>query len=323
VPIERPARYHHALFAVGNPFMRALEMHPALKDLLAALELADLGDHVYEGRGQGALGSHLFGGLVLAQGLAAAHRESPGARANSLHACFLHRGNTCDPIRYGVERLRRSRTFTTYQVVARQGGQAVLQMIVSYHDREAGLRHQIPMDPVGPPAGETYERALLRAMTPDAQRDPAEDAVPFELPVEIRGVATLALFSDEVQPPRAHCWMRVRGALPDDPALHQCLFAYASDYAMMAPVLHPHPLPLTMLRTASLDHALWFHRDFRIDDWVLLELDSPVAADARGIGRGLLYTREGDLVASCVQEGLIRPLVAGETQRREIRELRR
>jgi len=302
--------------------MHALETHPALKRLLEALELADLGERVYEARGEADLGSHLFGGLVLAQGLAAAHRESQRARANSLHAYFLHRGNARDSIRYGVELLRRSRAFATYQVTARQGGEAILRMLVSYHDREEGLRHQIPMDRVGPPSGETFERALLRAMTPDAQRDPAEDAVPFELPVEIRGVAARALFTDEVQPPRAHCWMRMRGALPDDPGLHQCLFAYASDYAIMAPILHPHPLPVTAIQSASLDHAIWFHRDFRMDDWVLFELDSPVAADARGIGRGLLYTRDGELVSSCAQEGLIRTLPAGE-MRREIRRLPR
>jgi acyl-CoA thioesterase len=152
------------------------------------------------------------------------------------------------------------------------------------HVHEEGLQHQIPMDEVEPPSGETYERALLRTMTPDAQRDSAEDAV------------------------------------PDDPALHQCLFAYASDYAIMAPIVQPHPVPITALQSASLDHAIWFHRDFRMDDWLLFELDSPVATGARGIGRGLLYSRDGALVASCVQEGLIRPVAAGEV-RREIREL--
>jgi acyl-CoA thioesterase-2 len=140
--------------------------------------------------------------------------------------------------------------------------------------------------------------------------------------VEIRGSANAALFTDRVEPPRAHCWMRVRGALPDDPALHQCLFAYASDYTIMAPIVQPHPVPITVLQSASLDHAIWFHRDFRMDDWLLFQLDSPVATGARGIGRGLLYARDGTLLASCVQEGLIRPVAAGGV-RREIRELRR
>lgn len=255
---------------------------------------------------------------MLAQALAAAHRERPGCLANSLHAAFLHRGNIADPIRYAVERLRRSRAFTTHQVTARQGGQVILQMTVSHHEPEEGLEHRIPMDAVGPPSGETYERALWRAMTPDAQLDD-DDAIPFELPVEIRGTSSRALFTDQVDPPRAHCWMRVRGALPDDPALHQCVFAYASDYAIMSPILHPHPVRVTALQTASLDHAIWFHDALRMDDWVLFELDSPVAGRARGLGRGLLYTTDGRLVASCVQEALIRALGAGEV-RREMRE---
>lgn len=261
------------------------------------------------------MGTHLFGGLVLAQALAAAQREGDGRLANSLHASFLHRGNTREPIRHGVEVLRRSRAFTTVRVVARQGEQAILQMTVSFHDREAGLEHQIPMDEAGPPSGEPYERALWRAMTPGARDDPADEAVPFELAVEIRGDATDALFSDEVRPPRTRCWMRMRGAPPDDAALHQCLFAYASDYPIMAPMVRPHPARILEIQSASLDHAIWFHRDFRMDDWLLLELDSPVAAGARGVGRGLLYTRDGALVASCVQEGLLRTLAAGQVRR--------
>ena len=126
------------------------------------------------------------------------------------------------------------------------------------------------------------------------------------LPVEIRGVDGIGLFRDEIAPPQARCWMRSRGALPDDPLVHQCLFAYASDYAMMMPVLNPHPLSIPTLRTTSLDHAVWFHRDFRMDDWVLFELDSPVSGGGRGVGRGLLYTRSGELVASSIQEGLLR-----------------
>lgn len=250
------------------------------------------------------LGNHLFGGQVLAQGLVAASRVAGSGTAHSLHAYFLRRGTPREPIRFDVETLRRSRAFRTFQVTASQAGTPILQMSVSHHEPEPGPVHQIPMDDVGPPEGEAYERALLRAMTPEGQGD---EAIPFELPVEIRGVGGLALFSSDVKPPRARCWMRVRGALPDEPQLHQSLFAYASDYAIMAPALHPHPFPVTAIQSASLDHALWFHREFRMDEWLLFELDSPVAVGARGIGRGLLYTRDGTLVASCVQEGLLRP----------------
>jgi acyl-CoA thioesterase-2 len=190
-------------------------------------------------------------------------------------------------------------------VVASQHDTEIFEMGVSYHVEEVGPTHQIPMDEVGPPAGEGYERALLRAMTPAGFED---DATPFELPVEIRGVGGIGLFSSDVNPPQARCWMRLRDGIRDDPVLHQCVFAYASDYAIMVPAMNPHPMPVTALQSASLDHAVWFHRDFRMDEWLLFELDSPIATGARGVGRGLLYTRKGLLVASCVQESLLRPL---------------
>jgi acyl-CoA thioesterase-2 len=280
-------------------------MHPAVERLCAVLELERLDDSSFQGRSTDEMGQHLFGGQVLAQGLAAANHVAEGVLAHSLHAYFLRRGTPQQPIRFEVVELRRSRAFRTCQVTASQPQGPILQMGVSYHRPEQGPEHQIPMDAVGPPQGEAYERALMRAMTPRIQ--PGDDT-PFELPVEIRGVGGLALFSSEVRPPKALCWMRMRGEVPADPALHQCLFAYASDYAIFAPVVHPHPHPITAFQSASLDHAIWFHRPFRMDEWVLFELDSPAAVAARGVGRGLLYTRDGELVASCVQEGLLRPL---------------
>ena len=280
-------------------------MHPALSNLIDALEPIPVGEGVYRARQPNDNGGHLFGGQVLAQALAAANRFVVDGLANSLHAYFLSRGNSHDPIDFGVAELRHSRTFQTVEVTATQAGTRILKLAVSYHATEPGPTHQIPMDDVGPPRGETYERALLRVMTPAGFE---EDAMPFELPVEIRGVGGVGLFNSEINPPQARCWMRMRDVLPDDPGLHQCLFAYSSDYAIMAPALNPHPLPVTSLQSASLDHAIWFHREFKMDEWLLFELDSPVAHGARGIGRGLLYTREGALVATCVQEGLLRPL---------------
>jgi acyl-CoA thioesterase-2 len=285
-------------------------MPPALAELIEALELTPVGEAVYRAGHPYEMGPHLFGGQVLAQALGAANRFVGGGLANSLHAYFLNRGNTRDPIEYAVAELRHSRAFRTVEVTATQAGNRILKLAASYHAFEAGPTHQIPMDDVGPPRGEPYERALLRAMTPEGFED---DTTPFELPVEIRGVGGIGLFNSEINPPQARCWMRVRDELPDDPGLHQCLFAYSSDYAIMAPALNPHPLPVTALQSASLDHSIWFHREFRMDDWLLFELDSPVAHGARGIGRGLLYTREGALVATCVQEGLLRPLRESKT----------
>jgi acyl-CoA thioesterase-2 len=280
-------------------------MHEALQQLLAVLRPEKVAEGVFEAGHPGDAGAHLFGGQVLAQGFCAVGQVLGETPAHSLHATFLRRGNPRDPVRFEVTALRASRSFRTAQLTAVQNGQPILHMVVSQHDEEEGPVHQIPMDAVGPPQGEAYERALLRAMTPRGFED--EDT-PFALPVEIVGVGGVGLFSTDVKPPQARFWLRMRGELPDDPMLHQALFAYASDYAIMAPALNPHPIAVTALQSASLDHAVWFHRPFRVDDWLLFELDSPVANGARGVGRGLLYTRSGELVASCVQEGLLRPL---------------
>ncbi len=251
------------------------------------------------------MGDHLFGGQVLAQALSVAGHEAGGRTAHSTHSYFLTRGDPRLPIRFEVRTLRSSRSFLTLEVGASQNGRPTLQMIVSYHQPEEGLVHQLDPEEIGEPEGETYEKSLFKAMTPKGLD--GED-ISYELPVEIRGVGGLALFSKEVKAARARCWLRTRGALPDDPVLHQCLFAYASDFPIMAPAMHPHPASVIEFLSASLDHAIWFHGDFRMDDWVLFELDSPVMAGARGLGRGLLYTRDGRLVASCTQEALLRPL---------------
>lgn len=282
-------------------------MHEALETLLAALRPRRLDDGEFECRHATPLGiRRLFGGQVLGQALAAAQLFAGGRPAHSLHAHFLRPGDALTPIRLSTTCIRRSRRFETIEVLARQAGEEpILQMIASFHDEEDGPVHQIPMDSVGPPQGESFEESLLRAMTPHGFDDPAE--APFQLPVEIRSVGGIGIFSRDVKPPQARCWLRVREPLPDDPALHQCLFAYASDYAIMAPAVNPHPVSALEMQSASLDHAVWFHRSFRMDEWLLFELDSPVASGARAVGRGLLYTVDGELVASCVQEGLLRP----------------
>ena len=280
-------------------------MHQAVRHLLSILRPEKVAEHSYQGAqaGTGPAG-RLFGGQVLGQGLFAASLELGASLAHSMHASFLQRGVAAEPVHYEVSELRRSRSFRTVQVTATQKDASLLQMIVSHHVAEEGLNHQIPMDAVGPPQGEAYEQALLKVMTPGGFDDAQTT---FSLPVEIRGVGGVGLFSTDPKPPQGRYWMRMRDRVPDDPPLHQALFAYASDYAIMGAALNPHPVAVTSLMSASLDHAVWFHRPFRMDDWVLFELDSPVAHGARGIGRGLLYTREGELVASCVQESLLRP----------------
>ncbi len=251
------------------------------------------------------MGDHLFGGQVIAQALVAANRQAAGKPVHSLHASFLHRGTPKAPIDYEVEERRRSTSFLTFEVRARQEGKVILQSLISHHEPEPGLEHQMSLEEIGEPEGELYEDAMMGAiadLAPD--RDLGDGKV--HLPIEIRGVGGLALFSKEMKAPNVRCWMRTRGSLPEDPALHQALFAYASDYPIMAPAIHPHPVTAMGMQSASLDHAIWFHRPFRFDTWTIFEIDSPICAGGRGMGRGLLYTREGELVASCVQEGLLR-----------------
>jgi acyl-CoA thioesterase-2 len=277
-------------------------MYVALDELLRCLELKSVGPDHWEGRSPDPDIGHLFGGQVLAQGLVAAHHSLGGGSAHSLHAYFLRRGTPARPISFVVQSLRAGRSFRTGTVTAMQDDAAILQMTVSYHRDEPGPSHQIPMDAVGRPGGEAYEEALVRAMRHVRGYDDADR----RLPVEIRGVGSIGIFSEEIKPPVARCWMRTRGRLPDDPLVHRCLFAYASDYAMMMPVLNPHPVRIPTVQTASLDHAIWFHGDFRMDEWVFFELDSPVCRGGRGLSRGLLYTQAGELVGSSVQEGLLR-----------------
>jgi acyl-CoA thioesterase-2 len=277
-------------------------MYVALEELLRCLDLAPVATDEWEGRSPNPDVPHLFGGQVVAQALAAAHRSLGSGLARSMHACFLSRGSSGRPIRFVARSLRAGRSVRTGTVTAFQGDDVLLQMTVSYHRDEPGPSHQIPMDEIGLPEGEPYEDGIERAMG----RVLGYELAKRRLPVELRGVGGIGLFREEIGPPQARCWMRSRGPLPDDPLVHQCVFAYASDYAMMMPVLNPHPVSIPTLRTTSLDHAVWFHRDFRMNDWVLFELDSPVCRGGRGLGRGLLYTRDGELVASCVQEALLR-----------------
>jgi len=273
--------------------------------LLALLDLEQIDDACFEGGCESHGGVHLFGGQVLGQALVASQRCSRGHPANSLHAYFLKRGDPTKPIRFRVERRRASRAFETFQVVASQDDTPILEMLTSHHLPETGPEHQIPMGDVGEPGGESYEETLLRLMVPEGHF--ASD-VEFELAVEIRADGGLGLFSRDVRPPSARCWLRLRSRLPDDPALHQACFAYASDYAIMAPALDPHPVTTMDMQTASLDHAIWFHRPFRADEWMFLELDSPAAFGGRAVARGLLYDASGHLVASCTQESTLRYL---------------
>jgi acyl-CoA thioesterase-2 len=244
---------------------------------------------------------------VLAQAMVAANRTVEGRVAHSLHGYFLRPGDPHVPILYEVNRIRDGRSFTTRPVAAIQHGEAIFNLSISYHASEPGLEHQIDVEAPGEPTGEIYEQAIRREIERHGAAIDQDDRR-FDLPIEIRTEGGLHFDDDGVHPPRMRCWMRAKGELPDDPALHQCVLGYASDFTIGVSAVRPHPVGLVTagFRTASLDHAMWFHRPFRADEWLLFAQESPVSAGARGFGRGAFYTTDGVLVASCAQESLIR-----------------
>lgn len=278
--------------------------------LLERLKLSEVASDTFEASGKLDSGDHLFGGIVLGQGLAAAAQTVRGPVPHSIHAQFLHRGNPKELITYEVRRLRDSRSFATRESTALQGGVAIATVTASFHHPEAGPEHQLPMPPGEGPQGQSWEGSLRKALGLEKSANP-DTSVMGELPIEIRAPDGFAMFSRDVRQPLVTAWMRTRSALPDDPLLHQCALAYASDYVIQAGSFHAHPISAIEVQSASLDHALWFHRPVQFDRWHRVDLDSPITAAGRGIGRALIFTESGELVASCVQEHLIRPAPGG------------
>jgi len=288
-------------------------MAKPLDDLLALLRLERLEENLFRGESQDPGWGTVFGGQALGQGLSAAiETVAADRRVHSLHAYFLRPGDVARPIVYEVDRIRDGRAFTTRRVVANQGGPAIFTMSCSFQIDEPGVEHQAAMPPA--PAPETLpteQQRLAPFLTtvPDRVRT----HLLAERPFEIRTVDQIG--DDPFAPvrgePRRLTWMRAVGALPDQPALHACLLAYVSDYHFGTTALAPHGLSWLSpsLQLASIDHVMWFHRPFRCDDWLLHAIDSPTAQAARSLVRGSVFTRDGRLVASTAQEGLIRSRV--------------
>src|SRR5262245_22610913 len=249
----------------------------------------------------------IFGGQVMAQALVAAYRTIEGRSAHSFHSYFIRPGDPAAPILYQVDRIRDGQSYTTRRVIAIQHGEAIFHFEASFCTDEQGLSHQLATDLPSEPEGPAYEdeiRAELERHAPSIERDDRR----FELPIELRTVGGLHLFDRAVRAPRTRTWLRAKGELPDDVGLHQAVLAYASDFTLLVSAVLPHPVRMSDrgFRSASLDHAMWFHRPFRVDDWLLFDQDSPITDRARGFARGAFYTRGGALVASCAQEGMLR-----------------
>ncbi len=274
---------------------------------LAFLDLEKVEENIYRGLSPPGRIQRVFGGQVLGQALVAATRTvGPERPCHSFHAYFLRAGDPQVPILYEVDRSRDGGSFTARRVVAIQHGQQIFIMAASFQILETGFDHQSAMPDVPPPeALEDGQAVLLREPDlPEIVREWILRPRPFEArPVIARRLAD--------RPPRApqdSIWIRMRGPLPDNASLHRALLAYASDMSLLDTSLLPHGKSIfSDVQVASLDHAMWFHRPFRADEWLLYVQDSPSASGARGFNRGAIYTREGVLIASVAQEGLIRP----------------
>ncbi len=292
-------------------------MHAVLDDLIRLLELERIEDNLFRGDSRDIGSAQVFGGQVLGQALSAAQHTVDGRVAHSLHAYFLRRGDMGAPIIYDVDRARDGGSFSNRRVVAIQHGRPIFNLAASFQKSEDGLEHQTAMpdvpgpedlpdlDEVAASSVERYPDKLRRFMVTDS-------------PFQIRPVETPSFLTPEKRPPIKHLWFRTAGKIGTDNALHQNLLAYVSDHELLATSTMPHGLSMTRdaVIMASLDHAMWFHRRFRIDDWLLYAIDSPSSAGVRGFARGQVFTPDGTLVASTAQEGLVRVVDPAEKRRR-------
>ncbi len=280
----------------------------ALESLVRLLDLEPLEVNLFRGLSPQIGWQRVYGGQVLGQALVAAVRTVEEARiAHSLHAYFLLPGDPSVPIIYEVERIRDGGSFTTRRVKGIQHGRAMFSMSVSFQKAEAGFDHQTPMPDVPSPEDLPSEKDLARQMlerVPENMRQYWQR----ERPIEMRPVDLSRYLVAKPRTAAQHIWLKANGRLPDTPALHQCVLAYASDFTLLDTALIAHGKLMfdADIQLASLDHALWFHRPFRADEWLLYVQDSPSASGARGFCRGSVYTRDGILVASVTQEGLMR-----------------
>lgn len=283
-------------------------MESTIDELLALLALEPLEVNIYRGRNRDLGTGRVFGGQVFAQALVAARRTVEDQReAHSVHGYFILPGDLAAPIVYFVDRLRDGNSFTTRRVTAIQHGQAIFNLSASFHKDEPGLEHQSAMPEVPAPEELAPELELIREMA-DRIPESLRPVLTQDRPLDFRPVTPSDPFRAQKRPPIRHVWFRTVAPLPDDRITHQAVLAYASDYGLLPTALQPHGVPFRSheLQLASLDHALWMHRPFRADDWLLYAVESPAAGGARGFVRGSIYTRDGTLVASVAQEGLMR-----------------
>ncbi|MFT5015029.1 MAG: acyl-CoA thioesterase-2 [Patiriisocius sp.] len=279
-----------------------------LESLVDQLDLEQIDVNLFRGQSTSMGGPRVFGGQVLGQALIAALRTVLDRPCHSLHGYFLRPGDPNIPIIYEVDRIRDGKSFATRRIVAIQKGEAIFSMAASFQVEEQGLSHQDQMPDVPPPDSCYSEDDLFAdnlAGNPELQEQ--MKAMRMNRPIEMRRVEPISFVNPVAGEPIQHTWFRSKQALPDDPAIHQCILTYASDMGLLSTSALPHGQSFfTGLQSASLDHVMWYHRSFRADEWVLFAMDSPTSGGARGFNRGKMYTEDGVLIASVAQEGLIR-----------------
>jgi len=287
--------------------MFAMSDQQALDDLVDLLDLEAIEVNIFRGVSPDENRQRVFGGQVAAQALIAAARTVEVGTVHSLHSYFLRPGDPLVPILYEVDRIRDGRSFTTRRVVAIQHGKAIFNLAVSFHVDEPGLDHQIPMPDAPDP--ETVPDMRTR-MAPWAQQ--MGEWFERPRPIDTRHVDFVPPGSHDPLPPVSRVWVRADGTLPDDPLVHTAVLTYLSDMTLLDTTLLPHGRGGwgDEIMMASLDHAMWFHRPFRVDEWLLYAQDTPSTSRALGLARGSIFTHDGALAVSVVQEGLIRVLDA-------------
>jgi len=281
----------------------------SLDALQQLLDLERIEHNIFRGQSIDIGSGFVYGGQALAQSLVAATRTlgDEDRLCHSMHGYFILPGDVDAPIVYEVDRLRDGNSFTTRRIVAIQHGRAIFNMAASFQRPEPGREHQADPPDVPGPDGLPSELDLIRRVE-DRIPEEKRDFYTRDRPIEVRPVDPADPFDPQTKAPTRHLWFRAQEGLPDDDLTHRSVLAYASDYGLLGTALRPHGLSFVQpeLQLASLDHALWFHRNVRLDDWLLYAMESPSASGARGYTRGQIFTEDGTLVASVAQEGLMR-----------------
>lgn len=283
-------------------------MSKPLSDLLDLLQLEKLEQGLFRGQSENLGLPQVYGGQVIGQALSAAHYTvEPDRAVHSFHSYFLYPGQLDKPIIYDVENLRDGRSFSTRRVKAIQNGRPIFYLTASYHGAAPGFEHQNAMPQVPGPenlASETELAAGIANLLPEKLKN----IVCSEKPIETRPVVVVNPMQPEKVEPKQYLWIKANGAMPDNHLIHQYLLGYASDWGFLITALHPHGVSLMTpkFQVATIDHSIWYHRPFKMDDWLLYAIESPTANNSRGLVRGEIFDRQGNLVASAIQEGVMR-----------------